>query len=82
MWRLIFLGLIVWLAVYFLRRHLSKIEDKKSSTASNEVNDDSKSSQGIEDMVQCATCQVHLPRSAAFLVSDNFYCSHAHIPKK
>ncbi|MDO9389210.1 MAG: PP0621 family protein [Methylotenera sp.] len=33
-----------------------------------------------ENMVQCATCKVHLPRSEAFLVNSNFYCSKAHIP--
>jgi hypothetical protein len=82
MWRLIFLGLIIWLAVYFFKRYFSKVDSQKSGTEINEINDDSKSSQGIEDMVQCATCHVHLPRSEAFLVAGNFYCSHAHIPKK
>ncbi len=39
------------------------------------------SNDAIEDMVQCATCAVHLPRSEAFLVGGIFYCSQSHIKK-
>lgn len=31
-----------------------------------------------EDMVRCAECGVHLPRSESFLVGGKFYCSEAH----
>jgi len=77
MWKLIFLGLIIWLAVYIVKRainpaakhleHADKPEGKKES---------------IENMVQCTTCHVHLPRSEAFLVNGKFYCSQAHIEDK
>ena len=40
------------------------------------------SNDAIEDMVQCATCAVHLPRSEAFLVGGIFYCSQSHIKRK
>lgn len=31
-----------------------------------------------EDMVRCAHCGVHLPRSESFKAGDEFYCSAAH----
>ncbi|HEY6094820.1 MAG TPA: PP0621 family protein [Gallionellaceae bacterium] len=31
-----------------------------------------------EDMVRCAQCGVHLPRSESYLVGGKFYCSEAH----
>jgi uncharacterized protein len=77
MWRLIFLVLIAYLLVKAFKRsqYSSKNDDKelKKNTPSKE--------QEIEDMVQCTSCKVHLPRSEAFLVNGDFYCSKAHIPK-
>jgi hypothetical protein len=77
MWRLIFLGLIAYLLVTAFKRsqYSSKNDEKeiKKNTPSKE--------REIEDMVQCASCKVHLPRSDAFLVNGDFYCSKAHIPK-
>jgi len=80
MWRLIFLGLIIWLAVYFFKRYVSQIENQKSDTHKTES--DIENGKEIENMVQCATCAVHLPRSEAFLVADKFYCCKAHIQNK
>jgi uncharacterized protein len=77
MWRLIFFGLIAYLLVVAFKRSQlsSKTDDKeiRKNTPSKE--------QEIEDMVQCASCKVHLPRSEAFLVNGDFYCSKNHIPK-
>lgn len=79
MWKLIFLGLIVWLVVYILKRAI-----QPSGSHQNKHHDvNSKSNaESAENMVQCTTCQVHLPRSEAFLVDGNFYCSKAHIKNK
>ena len=79
MWKLIFLGLIVWLAVYILKRAIQPTGNRQSddSSANSKANGDS-----IENMVQCTTCHVHLPRSEAFLVDGSFYCSKAHIENK
>ncbi len=33
---------------------------------------------GAEDMVRCAQCGVHLPRSESYLVGGKYYCSEAH----
>ncbi|MSP86975.1 MAG: hypothetical protein EXR38_03540 [Methylotenera sp.] len=76
MWRLVFLGLIIYLAVYFFRRYIGKVRGQKSDT------DNIKRDQATEDMVQCAHCQVHTPRSEAFLVAGHFYCCQAHIQNK
>jgi hypothetical protein len=74
--------LIICLVVYFFKKHSGKASNKNSSSANTASSDNAESSKEIEDMVQCTTCQVHLPRSEAFLVADNFYCCQAHIQKK
>ena len=32
----------------------------------------------VEEMVRCAHCDLHLPRSAAVRDGDSWYCSEAH----
>lgn len=80
MWKLIFLGLIVWLAIYILKRVINPASGGQASTS--QPNRDQSNENPVENMVQCATCHVHLPRSEAFLVNGNFYCSKAHIENK
>lgn len=80
--RLVFLVLIVCLVVYFFKQHINRANNKKSNPANTTNSDNVEGNKEAEDMVQCTTCQVHLPRSEAFLVADNFYCSQAHIQKK
>jgi uncharacterized protein len=77
MWRLIFLGVIIYLLILAFKRN-------KADTNNDDKNikkDTPVKEQEIENMVQCASCAVHLPRSEAFLVNGEFYCSKAHIPK-
>lgn len=33
---------------------------------------------GAEDMVRCAQCGVHMPKSESILAGGNFYCSNEH----
>lgn len=75
MWKLIFIGVVVWLLIYFVKRVSSQNHTHQSGVGA--AQDDS-----VENMVQCAHCNVHLPRSEAFLVNDRFYCCRAHIPSK
>jgi len=85
LWRLFFLGLMIWLAFYFFKRHIIKNRSQRSDSENGlnqENSESSKNQKNIEDMVQCATCKVHLPRSEAFLVTDSFYCCQAHIQQK
>lgn len=82
MWRLIFLGLMIWLIVYLVKRHITSSGQSNTSRAQNQ-NDTAgtDASEKVEDMVQCVHCAVHLPRSEAFLVNGKIYCSKNHIPK-
>lgn len=80
MWRLIFLGLLIWLVIHILKRNIGQIKPPKNDTDVKTTNTENKTH--IEDMVQCAHCAVHLPRSEAFLVGGVIYCSKAHIQNK
>jgi len=73
MWRLIFLGLIIYLLIVAFKRNNVGTRNSNKNVPPKE--------QEIESMVQCTSCAVHLPRSEAFLVKGKFYCSKAHIPK-
>ncbi len=82
MWKLIFIGLIVWFAIHFLKKIMRQSDTSGSSNATNTQENSTQNDSAIEDMVRCATCAVHLPRSEAFLVNGNFYCSLSHIKNK
>lgn len=75
MWRLIFLGLVIGLIVYLFKRQMIQAGKPTPDNTKDDVNN-------IEDMVKCAHCSVHLPRSEAFLVGGEFYCSKNHIKKQ
>ena len=75
MWRLIFLALVFALFVYLFKRQVVQSHHHANPEA------DSTEGKNIEDMVKCAKCAVHLPRSEAYLVAGEFYCSKAHIKK-
>lgn len=78
MWKLIFLVVIVCLAISIAKRVLANPRDTKIGNAPT----DDANQKSAENMVQCSTCQIHLPRSEAFMVEGKFYCSHAHIERK
>ncbi len=82
MWRLIFLGLIVWFIFYILKRNVSQSSTPKTSKEKTVDDSDIGNKEKVENMVQCAACAVHLPRSEAFLVDGTFYCCKAHIQSK
>lgn len=68
--RLLFL-LAVIIVVYLLlksfRGPVSKHPPKNDTSAADS-----------EEMVRCAQCGVHLPKSESILAGGNFYCSDAH----
>jgi K+ transporter len=78
MLRLIILGLLIYLVIVAFKRGSNQIGSK--SKDKNIPMDSPASEKEIENMVQCAACAVHLPRSEAFLVNGSFYCSKSHIP--
>lgn len=67
---LLALGIVVYLIVSRMRR------DGERSQARHEVQ---ASSSKPEDMVRCAVCGVHLPRSEGFASRGKFYCSDEHL---
>ena len=73
MWRLIFLGLIIGLIVYLFKRQIQAKQNPDHISENNK---------NIEDMVKCAKCSVHLPRSEAYMSSGEFYCSQEHIKQQ
>ncbi len=80
MGRLLFLILLIALIVYFVKRYLGKKNPVEKTSADSTTQPPEHLAS--EDMVQCATCQVHIARSEAFLVKQRFYCCTAHAPKK
>ena len=63
---LLVLGL---LAVYWvLKRYRRRVDRGESKPPAA----------GGEDMVQCAQCGVHLPRSESITTQGNFFCSAEH----
>jgi uncharacterized protein len=69
--RLLFLGIIIFFAAYFVRRKLQAKQKKPQNppTATN------------EKMVKCAHCGVHVPVSEAILRNDQHYYCDAHTPR-
>ncbi len=63
--RLLFI-LAVIIVVYLLLRSYRKQPPKPDVPTAS------------EDMVRCARCGVHLPKSESILAGGNFYCSDAH----
>ena len=86
--RLILIAMAIWLVYFVYKQRLGKT-GKPQDHDKDQVKPPSKepSAEGhhdvpFEDMVMCATCAVHIPRSEAFLVRGDFYCSKAHIKQK
>ena len=62
---LLVLGLFV--AYWILKRYKRKVERREQKPVA-----------GVEDMVRCAQCGVHLPRSESLTSDQSFYCSADH----
>lgn len=67
---LLALGIVVYLIVSRARRQgeRSEVERKPAAAPAKP-----------EDMVRCAVCGVHLPRSEGFASHGKFYCSDEHL---
>ena len=63
---LLFLGLA--LAYWILKSYRRRVDRRESQ----------KPAAGSEDMVRCAQCGVHLPRSESITTQGRFYCSPEH----
>ena len=63
--RLLFLLAVVVL-VYLLLKSFRRQTPRQDASAP------------VEDMVRCAQCGVHMPKSESILAGGNYYCSDAH----
>lgn len=63
--RLLFLLAII-VVVYLLLRSMRRRAPRQDAPAT------------AEEMVRCAQCGVHLPKSESIMANGNFYCSDAH----
>lgn len=62
----LFLLLAVIIVVYLLLRSFGKQTPKQDAPYA------------AEEMVRCAQCGVHLPKSESILAGGSYYCSDAH----
>jgi uncharacterized protein len=69
---LLAVAIVVYLIVSRMRREGEAPPTTRASRPSTPAKE------GGEDMVRCATCGVHLPRSESFTSRGRFYCSDAH----
>jgi len=65
--RLIFIAIVVWLAIYAVRRILSYLTPPKNTSAGE-----------TQNMVRCAQCGLHLPESEALSYQGKYFCCREH----
>jgi uncharacterized protein len=70
MGKILLLAIAIWLVISVLKRYRQNIESSTKSSDPPEAIQ--------EDMVQCAYCGVHLPKSDSFFVNNHYYCNKAH----
>jgi len=66
MLKILLLAVAVWLLLSIVKRYRNSLEQPSKPAALS------------EDMVQCAACNVHLPKSDSIVVNNQHYCSEAH----
>ena len=64
--KILLLAIAIWLLYAVVKRYLTSVEPKDRDPAKP------------EDMVQCAHCGVHLPKSDSLVVDDRHYCCEEH----
>jgi len=67
--RLLLLFLVVWFLIWIIRKQFT-------DTSSNQAELDE---QKAEDMVACAHCGTHVPKSLALESNNKYYCCKEHI---
>jgi len=74
MGKILLLALAIWLIITVLKRYGRSVEppQKPESAAGNAAESMS------ENMVQCAHCGVHLPKSDSLLIEGQYFCCEAH----
>ena len=66
--KLLFIALVVAVLWWFVRIYGKTTAGRRGSSQSS-----------VEDMVRCAHCGVHLPRSESYASNGEFFCSEEHL---
>lgn len=67
--KILLLAVVVWLVYSLLKKYARSVEKDEMATPSSPIE---------EDMVRCAQCGVHLPKSESILARGEYYCSDEH----
>jgi uncharacterized protein len=67
--KIFLLAVAFWLLISILKRYRNSLDEPENPP---------KKSKDAEQMVQCAHCGVHLPKSDSLLMNEQYYCSQAH----
>lgn len=73
--RLIVIALIIYLLIQIFKRWAA---NKNSASSEQQQN----SATNSTSMVQCKTCQLHIPENEALQKDGEYYCSQAHLDGK
>ncbi len=63
--------LVLLIVIWFIFWVLKSLQKLKAKTHHN-------STDGIEDMVQCRYCEIHIPKKEAIVADNHFYCCSEH----
>lgn len=66
MGKIILLAIAIWLLIAVIKRYSQSMQNPSPRAG------------GSEDMVQCAYCNVHLPKSDSLFIDNQYYCCEAH----
>lgn len=66
MGKILLIAIIVWLILVILKHYRASLQQAPTPPK-------------IEDMVQCATCGLHLPKNDSLAKNNRYYCCSAHI---
>jgi len=72
--KLAFFLMIGVLVYWLIKIRLSE----KAKHHEDDTNEESNASKSLEEMVRCAHCGVHLPRSESITSHGEFFCSDEH----
>ena len=65
--RLVLIAVVVWLAIYALRRIVNYLTPPKTPSTG-----------ATKNMVRCAQCGLHLPESEALTYQEKHFCCQEH----
>lgn len=69
MGKLLLIAIAIWLIIVILKRYRASMQRPSAPPQA-------------EDMVQCDTCGLHLPKGDSLFRNDKYYCSNAHLEQR